>query len=471
MPLSAEQSEVVKYIFEDTTYSEHGISDIISQMYNYNKRRLTIYLTTVLERHPTCCTDYLCLWKKAKKYEGQFEIEKNKSELVKSKNKLKELKFLISTYKNGARQIILRLLLDYIEETEYFEVINTISEDSEILLGSSFARKIITYLYRCVPMTEMEDDASNLGYIGFYTLLKEILVGPCLKVKAAQNYRNKIDLLARILYKMNSSSENNTHWCQLVIIKFKQEEFDVDTLSQKMFFNFENKSDELDYGVKITDAGRNFVEGILPNFEYFACRYAKQSLPLFTSGNLTITNRKSSVATELLDKISKQVFSCIDKTISQDMSFFNSGETSNFDAMYSFEGCPRRFCYEPPVRNGEGHSNEQCHPLRIIYNHISYIENYRTFILTYKKDDNSYFYENDIRKEISIAILNEIKKFIKKLSNIVDNKTSNNCFINGSPYVGTMNLEKEKHNIKIYTSKLNQAFSDPLNFTIRIVRN
>lgn len=463
IPYSIEQSKIVKYIFEDTTYSEKGLGNVLSQMYNYNKRRIIIYTTTILEKHPDCGVDYLNLWETAKSYD----------QLPKSKKVNRDL---VATYKNAARQIIIRLLLDYIEETDYFEAINTIREDRDTPLGSGFARKTLTYLYRRVPLNIMEDEVENLGYIGFNTLLREVLVSPCNPSHHPEEYRSQIDILARILYKMNSSSEDSTHWCQLVIIKFKQETFDPDVLADKMYTDFVANNDDRAYGVKITDAGRYFVEGILPNFEYFACRYAKQSSPLFTRNNLTITSKLpvgySNVAIELQKKVSEQVFRCIDAIIHQDMNFFTTNETPSFDGMYSIEGCPRRYCYEPPSRSIADYGNEQCHPLRIINNHIRYLDNYRAYILTLKNKDGYYYYNEETRKGLSITILKVIKSYINKLNDILNDKIGENgTIITGASYVGNVNVENEQKYAKVYLTKCIQAEKLPLDFTIRIERN
>lgn len=464
LPCSEIQYKIIKYIFSDSTSTENGLSDIFSQMYNYNKRRIIIYLTSALQMHQICGEDYIHLWETAKKYDNGPKTNENIE--------------LAATYKNGARQIIMRLLLDYIEDTNYFEAINTLREDRETLLGSGMARKILTYLYRRVPLSSVEDEVENLGFVGFNTLLREVMVSPCRSNNNPQSYRSKIEILARIMYKLNSSSEESTHWCQLIIIKFGQKDFDPAVLAEQIYKDFEANNDDKAYGVKICDAGRYFVKAILPNFEYFACRYAKQTFPLFSGNNLTIVRESdnkynfNTVATELLETISKQVICCINAIISQDLNFFTTTQNHCFDGMYSVEGCTRRYCYEPATRSVANYGNEQCHPLRIINNHLSYLDNYRAFILTYKKSNDTYYYNDVERKGVSETILKIIKKYIDILNNILDDRIGENGeIINGASYVGNVNVSKEKRFARMYFDRWEEAEASPLDSTIRIKRD
>ncbi len=465
VPYSNEQSEIVKSIFSDTTYREGGIGDAISKMYNYNKRRITIYVTSVIELYPESARDYLMLWKRALEFERRFSI-----------SKLNKHKELTATYKNAARQTFLRILLDYIESTNYFEDINTIGVLGGKQLGSGFARKILTYMYRSSPTSAMDDEIGNLGYIGFNTLLRNVFISPCNQSNEREISSEMLEVISRIMCKMNSSSEEKTHWCQLISIKFNQEIFDEHILANEMLAEFKNNSDNCSYGVKITDAGRFFISNIIPSFEYFSCRYAKQSSPLFATSNLAITAKNKlycrNIGTELLENIELKVTQCILDTVKFDSEFFAANNIINFDAMYSVAGCPRRYCFEPPSRNLANYGNEQCHPLRIINSHIRYLDNYRVFILTAIKENGKSFYDVETKEQLSKCVLDIIDKYIIILEKIVKNDiVGAHIKKNSSPYVGKDNVEREQKYVSIYKEKISLARRCPHDYSIRIERS
>lgn len=139
--------------------------------------------------------------------------------------------------------------------------------------------------------------------------------------------------------------------------------------------------------------------------------------------------------------------------------------------MYSIEGCSRKYCYEPPTRSIADYGNEQCHPLRIINNHIRYLDNYRAYVLTLKNKNGIYYYDEEARKGLSITILNIIESYIDKLNDILNDKIGENGTpIVGASYVGNMNVDNEKRHASVYFNKCKLAKKSPLDFTIRIER-
>jgi hypothetical protein len=450
-PSSPVSLEIVETILGDTTSNESGLGDFLSKMYNYNKRRKVNYLLSALSRHPDCCKDYMNLWNIALQY------ERNNWELA-------------SVYKNAARQLVLRILLGLIEECKFFEAILAMS-------GVWYARKIITYLYRRTPINDMENEMDNLGYIGFKSLLTHLLNNPSKNSNISSTELNeKIDFIAQILQKMSSSSEKDTNWCPLVDVKFNQHNFKVDDLSKKLRECYTNKNDnESAYGVKITDAGRFFLESLLPTFEYFACRYETSSAPLFSSLNLILTNDDpkytNNMGTEHIRKMQKIVFKRIKDITDDDTKFFIADDNVNFDAMYSYGDICRRYCYAPytGITTDFAHG-EQCHPLRILHSHIGYFDNYRIFILTITKDCGNPLYSSEIKKGLSLTILSILEKYVKKIKKLIDNAIGEDeKIIKGSPYVGSANVDHEKKKYEAYIKNIEAAKKAPENLSIRII--
>jgi hypothetical protein len=445
-------TDAILTMFNDHTSRKSGLRDILSMMYNHNKRRIVSYLSEIWDQHPDCSKDYCNLWKIALDYEKQNNP-------------------LAAAYKNAARQMILRLLLDLIEKCNYFEKIRALD-------GLGLARKLIINLHRHDPLNDMEDDLENLGYIGFYTLLKPLLDNPYDDDSTKVDYRETIDEIAEILCTMNSPNKKKTNWCQLVEIKFNQSSFDERELSNKLLECYKNKCDQSkNYAIKITEAGRYFLEGIVPIFEYFSCRYNKNSSPLFSSYNLKLIKKESknasNHATEHIKSMKKTIFKRIDNVVMGDINFFKINKSVNFGAMYSSNnGALRMYCYEPPSRK-YSNRNEQCNPVRVLHSNISYIDNYRAFILTIKKQphysDYLEEYSDEIIVGLSHTILNIIEDYVDKLQLLINNELGkHDVTIEEYPYVGKMNVESEKRKCEVYRKKLIDAKQSPENYEIRI---
>lgn len=454
------KNEVMYELFHDSTYVKSGLRNTLSKMYNHNKRRLTNYVTDELIKRPEFGKDYLAIWKRALDFEQRYR-----------KTEAKIHKELSDTYKFASRQLILRMLLDSIEACKYFEEISTVRGNNEVGLG--YARRIMTYLYRWVPIDDMENDIAELGYVGFNTLIRNILHSPLTSMHDTDVTQDKVKILAEILCKMHSSSIVGTNWCQLVLIKFNQTKFDKDALRKKMWECYQDDYDDENYGVKITEAGRYFVESILPIFEYFSCRYFKNSAPLFALENLKLVdNGKANKGILLMQRVMQQTFKCIERVIAQDMRLFKKNGNACFNLMYSTPESQRKYCYEPATRCPTDYGHEQCHVLRILHSHISYFDNYRVFVLTATNENGSNYYDDDVKIMLSTAILKIINKYLEKLSQIIENRIGEKgTEIQGDSYVGNMNVFWEKERLSKYIENFNSAEKEPLDYSIRIRNN
>ncbi len=428
------------YIFSDN--SQRGLNTYINAMYNNNKRRITRYLIAALTMYKERTLQYIEFWKKAN---GSTNDE------------------ITRIYKYAARSIIKRTLLDLIEHTQYFNNLKAIkSSDNTSNLG--LARKLLTVLYRL----SLQRADENEPYIGMYSVLSSLFDSPTHQL-SRQEIRGKIEHLVSVLYHLNNHSIVQTNWCQLIDIKFNRKAFNSQSLTQMSDFLFNEyvaKRNDDRYGIKITSAGKTFLS-VCQEFEYFTCRYRSSRVPLFCSPDL-------SYALNTIKEIKKQAFKCIEYVVASDKSFVSTGVNYNFNAMYTDNdiGIIRPYLYIS--RNTQ---REQQHVLRIIDSHISYIDMYRTYILSI---DNTVYDEN-MKLKFSNETLNVLGEYVNLLKNISSisskNGASESYYLGGyrrsrgEQYYNEKPTFDGKNYYQDYLTNLSKARSKPLDVSIRIIKN
>ena len=266
----------LEYIFQDDCMK--GLYEKLQEMYNHNYRRLIIFLDETLAEKKLF-NDYLWL---QKKIDNSFD---NSSYLIR-----------------GSRQMIIGGLFRNIAKHGFFEKIKAIGE-GENQLGLPYTRRILVYLKRKHPN---EDILSNPN--GCYVSFSDMLTEAFEKSNGDQIRDTDIEALADVILNLNESKKENNKWCQLVIIRFNNENINRDKLiailkrarAGEIFLNE-------DFSLKITDAGRFYLEN-LKDFEYFAARYATDYKPLFCKENLQKINGEYRCLT-LINKVMDRVFS------------------------------------------------------------------------------------------------------------------------------------------------------------------
>lgn len=398
--------ETIKHVIGDVTIYNNSTGKAIERMFNYNKRRITMYLCSVFSKNHTYVEEYGLLWEKAQ-------------------NANKES---ASCYKNAARSYVTRLLLDQIQETDYFFNLQVVGKGGK--LGSGYARRIVTFLYNH-KITNEEDI-----YIGFCDLVTNILHSPC--------YDNNVTyddckLLAQIITKMNDPEIFSTKWCQLVIIRFNEQKVDVKTLSDKLFKSYQNRENEIDkYGIKITEAGCYYTE-ILPTFEYFSTRYCRGSYPLFSDINLSKKTIQKDLPEfngnevknfrcyDIIETVKNKALKCIKHIVEFEIQFFSGRGEFNPNLMEN-----GGYLWRKNVNFG---SKGISHPHRIINHHIGYLDNYRIFILEYNENptnnngDSIPFLSHDDKRILVKYILNTIYQYIEELTNLSTKNTENDVYL------------------------------------------
>lgn len=404
----------------------HGFWGKIEQMHNYNKRRLFIYLCDALNEQVV--KEYLYLCEKINYYDIKAEGIEN-YEQKSNYNKI------LKVYKNAARSTIVRALLNKIEEKSYFEQIFTIGSDHA--LGKSYVRRILTYI--CAKKQKIFRE-ENGNYVSFNRLLRDAFL-----VTDVDSQKTLIGDVAEVLYNMNNSSREDTHWCQLIVIKFNDSTFTKENLEEKLIECIKNNIDDSTvYGVKITYAGRFFLNK-LADFEYFACRYCKDSLPLFFKENLIKYNGKTR-AIQIIQTVRERALQCVDDVKMRDNSIVIRNNEINYGELYSIQGEEKKGYLYIGQRD-----KEMTHAQRILDSHIGYLDQYRNHII------ESELLNDMEKRELSFNILDEIAKYVDKLEELVNLKDAYNKY-----YIGG-NRTKEKGEIyyESYRRKIAEAKNKP----------
>ena len=390
-PSDKDVYDVIQCVLNDITVFRNSTGKAIERMYNYNKRRITMYLCDVFACNKESIYEYKSLWERANNSNGSA-----------------------SCYKNAARSYIIRLLLNRIHATDYFYNLHVVEQGGD--LGSGYARRLITFLYN----RHLKSDDEN--YVGFYDLVKSVLQSPCMSHPVSQRMCN---FLAEIIVKMCDPEIYTTKWCQLVVLHFNQQSVDVRQLSLKLMeaYRYKNNNPEI-YGIKITDAGSFFAE-ILPHFEYFATRYCNNSQPLFSEYNISkktieslidIDDKKERLfqCYDLIETVKSKSFECIDNIVNFEIDFFSGRNGFNPHLMENGDYLWRK--------NSSYKNKGVCHPKRIIDHHIGYLDNFRIYILEYneRQDDssNGFILQREDKIILVKYVLSTIKEYITKLRNM-----------------------------------------------------
>ena len=365
-----------KNIFSDESDYKWGTSNLVSMMYNNNKRRIANNTILALARMPeSILKQYNNNWKNA----------------IETKNP--STKYL-------CRKLILRVILDYIQETNYLDkvlinVANIYGDDGE---SNSYARKITTYL------SNITTDEDEEKYVSFPKIIKNILHRPYYN----ENDINEIQIrdLAKTLFTMNLSNRDDTNWSPLIVIKFEYKSYIYEEdLIQQLINSWKNYlKDNIqienvnEFAIKITAAGKTYAK-FVPDFEYYASRYANKFKPL-----MTITDQYECY--ELLNIVQKNAFRCINNIIRDEEQFFSSmgQKEQNYSYLYN-----SRWLYKENDNN-----TYNVHPMRILNHHIGYLEHYLIYLLTLIKNINE-------KNEMIYIIQDTIKKYKNKVIEIENN--------------------------------------------------
>jgi len=237
----------------------------------------------------------------------------------------------------------------------------------------------------------------------------------------------------------------STHWCQLIVLKFKKTYASVEAIERQIEEQYCNaKEDNKDYGIKITSAGQTFVT-FSPTFEYYSYRYCPEIPQLYS-----ITNRDLVIS--LLETVKDKAIQCIDRVITNIQNYLECNGYINYEAQFSSDDNPKNILFKTANYPKE----ERTHVVQVTNSHIGYLNNYRLFLINEKLFD----------REIIVSVLNIIYHYLNKLTIISRIRSTNNGIT--YYYLGRKYIDKYDNVISKYKNQIAEALKDPFNKNILI---
>lgn len=275
----------------------------------------------------------------------------------------------------GAHGILVRLIFDLFNDHGYFSDIGTDYHEYSI------PRVILTYLrnYQKEHVDKFLDNAQ------YSSLDLRKLYDDFYKIVDIDTFSDKLCGMY-LLHKRK-------YWNHLVNFDVSYP-VEVGNLNNvfKQYSTGRCFSDD-DGRIRITCAGRIFAQRVCSHFEYFACRYFRDSKPLFSYSNRkkldNDPNDEGYLCIKLINDVYQQVEKCCATVAEFDQHIadcYYGGDLSNYmSSHYVYNQC-------------------QSHIERILNYHISYIDAYRLYIIENGTDKD----KSDICKRLFDAIKNYV---------------------------------------------------------------
>lgn len=390
----------------DVSRYNWGMNEFICQMFNNNYRRIGIDLVKAIAHQPESELEY---------FNTKWKYCQNHLEC--------------HTVKHLCRKFIFRILLDQIQSgTQYFDKLLVEKKDAASRKKStldnndksSYARKVATILYR-VSLAEKNEMPDHFTL--FPELVRAVLKPP---YEADKPSEEEIRDLASVLYLMNETRNQYTNWAPLILIKFDIEQaYNQDNLKNQLIKQwklYESNGERITpamqkYGVRIRSAGIFFAK-MVPDFEYFACRFAPMYPALFVRENLQKNSEKRSYnCLDMIQIVRKNAFQCIDEVINRDNNFFSysySAKGTNNSKRFSFlydQNSIYKWIYTPTTTG-----SLTPHPWRILNHHIGYLRHYMEYVDGLDQSELCTDDKNNIVKGVQA----EIEKYNAKLKTITE---------------------------------------------------
>lgn len=388
-------------ILADVSQYNWGMYEFICRMFNNNYRRIGLDVVNAISNQPEDELKYFnAKWSYCQKHPECHAV------------------------KHLCRKFVFRILLDHIQRTKYFDYLLVENKHAasrkksllDINGKSSYARKIATILYR-VSLTEKNGVPDR--FTSFPELVNAVLKPP---YGADSPSEEQISDVASVLYLMNETRNQLTNWAPLIMIKFDIEQaYNKENLKCeliKQWKSYESNggritSEMQKYGVRIRSAGAFFAK-MVPDFEYFACRFAPKYPALFVRENLQKNPSKETYrCLDVIKIVRENAFQCVEEVLTRDYNFFDStGSSKNNDDQFALlynRSSPYKWIY---VSTANGTLIP--HPWRILNHHIGYLRHYVEYVNGL--DDRDLSAED--RDNITRGILAEINTYSAKLRSI-----------------------------------------------------
>ena len=324
--IEIEDATILQSIMGDIKHCQNdltGLKLFIEPLFNYNKRLIIDFICSVIENS-------------------------NYEEVIKKYEELWRQNTQVSRF--AARSIIKGIILQELDSIDnLFKELKLYTECSEgRTLGLGYCRKILTLLYneegKYVGLKQI------LSKVCEHRNIKEYLVMP-------EHQKDK-EVISNVLFFMNSYNRRENDWIQFVDIQIKNSVKSVKIKDKNELESLIGTNIE-DIEIKITSAGKAYLEHIVASFEYFSFRYYKGAKykPLFAA----IPSKQ-----ELQAEKNFENFECY-KIIN--------------NVLHNVEKCLKemqRTSYVP-INIGEKRKSKS-HSIRIIEHHQGYIDHFIRFL-------------------------------------------------------------------------------------------
>lgn len=294
--------------------------------------------------------------------------------------------------KNGARGIIFRVIFDEFMSKRYFEKIGMeppVNHNQDFTIS----RPILTLLYNLLPEYDKEEfnDKDN-ERLTPETISLKYLYSLCKPIMEKQRF---IDALVGMFTLKKAPTWNH-------LITF-------DNIKKVTCQELDDYLTDIDKGVekkadielRITCAGSNYIKFICTHFEFFSCRYTRNTYPLFAERNTRFSEKYGDYNFEyVLKRVHNAVVECC-KSLERYNNKVNEYQKNNggvplLDSDYVFRS--------------KDDNVGRLHEERIIHWHIRYIDNYRMHVI------------KDVYPEKITEMNEKIIFYIEKYVELLDNK-------------------------------------------------
>ncbi len=161
----------------------------------------------------------------------------------------------------------------------------------------------------------------------------------------------------------------------------------------------DNKTISSDIKLRITDAGKNYLKEICTHFEFFACRFCEQSLPLFCKENFEYLEEEDKY---IFEKIIDDVFEAVKNCCNNLKISYNQKIQEKYKDISNKGLLTSKYVFRSKTE-AKGILHEE----RIIHKHITYIDNFRIYTIKFIYPENC--------KEINKRIITRLKKYVNLL--------------------------------------------------------
>lgn len=269
--------------------------------------------------------------------------------------------------RHGARGIVYRLIFNHFKSQRYFYKLELNTKDYWANDFTPF-RLVLTYLNNVQPEHNdqfLTDDSDLVSLYELYDNFIGIL---------SPTWKRSQHLLADALWSMYDLRKSET-WNHLITFDCVASIKKDDLLAEFKQFN-EGDKWKSDINIRITCAGRTYVNFVCTHFEFFACRFTDSQEPLFMDSSLQKDEKGKYEFEKTINEVFLAVVKCCKKLddFTRHVLIEQKGYTTT--SLLNSKLVHRKEDRKPLL-----------HEERIIHQHIGYIEAYRQHLIITKKLD------------------------------------------------------------------------------------